>query len=99
MAFDLDHAEAQDKLVRVHGRLMTVEQLREALVPKTRKIRQEAVAMRHLYDAIKCKDAEKVRYLYDRLQREMESHEITERLAFHMLLLPFHELMGKDYLK
>ncbi len=94
MAFDLDHSEVQDKLVSIHGRVMTVAELREALVPKTRKVRQGAVGMKHLYDAVQAGDAAKTREVYDRLLPTMGKPEIIDRLAFHMLLNTFKSLVG-----
>ncbi len=90
--FDLDDAEAQEKLVRVHGRVMTVEQLRETLVPKHRKVRQEAVGMKHLYDAIGTCDAKKTKHLFNRLKATVGEAEIFERLEFHLLRSQFDDL-------
>ncbi len=94
MAFDLDHAEVQDKLVHVHGRVMTVAELRDALIPKTRKVRQEAVGMRHLYDAIQGNNETKTKHIFNRLCGTMEVKEILERLDFHMLRTKFDVLMS-----
>lgn len=95
LVLDLDHPIAQDKNVMIHGRLMTVAQLRDALVPKTRRVRQEAVAMKHLYEAIGAGDAKKTKHIFNRLQATVSETEIFERLEFHLLLNSFRALMDE----
>ncbi len=93
--FDLDDEVMAQKLVRVHGRIMTIEGLRDALIPKHRKVRQEAVSMKHLYAAIQAGDKAKSKHIFNRLQGTVGLAEIHERLSFHMLLESFVALVGE----
>lgn len=93
LAFDLDRDDAQDKLVRIHGRLMTVEELREALVPKTRKVRTEAVTWRNLYRAIADGDAVRTKELFDELAAVLGEGGVLGRLQAKHLLDEYYEMM------
>ncbi len=94
---DFDRSEMQGRLVKHKGQVMTVEEWGECCGEnKHKRVRQQAVAMKHLYAAIRNSDVPKTRQQYMKLSDKLGTDHVLEQLKFHALLEAFNKLWADE---